>query len=131
MPVALDLASEDGSGALASTPSGSLYLDPSSPSATARQHCEQPPSAYPCEKRDAWASPLVFPLDYIVLQSIAVWLPIDCTLSIPLHIPPCRAAHTVALATCEMLIYVVVHGTMQCGAPPPHPLLPINSAAIC
>ena len=43
VPVALDLASEDGSGALASTPSGSLYLDPSSPSATGRQHCKQNP----------------------------------------------------------------------------------------
>ncbi len=49
VPVALDMASEDGSGVLASTPSGSLYLDPSSPSATARQHCEQPPSHFmPC-----------------------------------------------------------------------------------
>ena len=49
VPVALDMASEDGSGVLASTPSGSLYLDPSSPSATARQHCEQPPSVFmPC-----------------------------------------------------------------------------------
>lgn len=43
VPVALDMASEDGSGVLASTPSGSLYLDPSSPSATGRQHCKQPP----------------------------------------------------------------------------------------
>lgn len=42
VPVALDMASEDGSGVLASTPSGSLYLDPSSPSGTARQHCEPP-----------------------------------------------------------------------------------------
>lgn len=42
VPVSLELASEDGSGVLASTPSGSIYLDPSSPSATARQHCKRP-----------------------------------------------------------------------------------------
>ena len=37
--IALEAPSEDGSGVLASTPSGSLYVDASSPSATARQHC--------------------------------------------------------------------------------------------
>ena len=42
VPVSQELASEDGSGMLASTPSGSIYLDPSSPSATARQHCKRP-----------------------------------------------------------------------------------------
>lgn len=39
--IALEAPSEDGSGVLASTPSGSLYVDASSPSATARQHCER------------------------------------------------------------------------------------------
>ena len=39
--IALEAPSEDGSGVLASTPSGSLYVDASSPSASARQHCER------------------------------------------------------------------------------------------
>ena len=40
--IALEAPSEDGSGVLASTPSGSLYVDASSPSASARQHCARP-----------------------------------------------------------------------------------------
>ena len=45
--------SEDGSGVLASTPSGSLYVDASSPSATARQHCMRSffPQALPAAAR--------------------------------------------------------------------------------
>ena len=48
--IALEAPSEDGSGVLASTPSGSLYVDASSPSATARQHCARPslPQALLC-----------------------------------------------------------------------------------
>lgn len=48
--IALEAPSEDGSGILASDPSGSLYVDASSPSATARQHCMRSffPQAVPC-----------------------------------------------------------------------------------
>ena len=48
--IALEAPSEDGSGVLASTPSGSLYVDASSPSASARQHCERSylPHPLPC-----------------------------------------------------------------------------------